>query len=319
MEASAPAVSITGLRKVFGERTPAPVLALDGVDLTVARGEVFGLLGRNGAGKTTTMKILINMISRYEGECRILGGQPGSEESRRRTGFLPEATEFHSWLTAEETLTLHGELHGVPKPTLRERVPELLAQVGLEEKSWRRRVGPFSKGMLQRLGLAVTLVGDPDLLLLDEPAANLDPIGRRDVRDLLLALERAGKTVFLNSHILSDVELTCHRVAILERGRVIASGDVMDLARMRPYAHIRATSIPEALLADLRQLSDDVAVIDDTIVVRVRTEEDMDPIPAMVERHGAKLRYLALARESLEDVFLRTVGAGEEREEAARA
>jgi len=309
MQQGAPAIEIRQLRKVFHPKGSPPVTALDGVSLTVGRGEIFGFLGRNGAGKTTAVKVLTNMIADYEGECRIQGLPTGSLDVRRVVGLLPEVTDFHAWLTAEEILWFHGRLHGLSKAVLSERVPALLGRLGIERDAWTRRVGPFSQGMLQRLGIAVALVGDPEIVFLDEPTANLDPLGRRDVRNLLLELEREGRTVFLNSHLLSDVEMTCHRVAILEQGRIVASGDVSELAQLRPYAHIRATGVPGALLDELRTLSDDVAVLDGTIVVRIRTEDDLDPIPSMVERHGARLRYLAVARESLEDVFMRMVGS----------
>lgn len=302
-----PAIEIRGLRKVFRARSQDPVVALDGVDLTVEPGEVFGFLGRNGAGKTTTVKILTGLIPRYEGECRINGTDVREINARRRVGLLPEAPDFHGWLNAIEVLLLHATLHGLARRRARARAAELLTLVGIEESAWRRKVGTFSKGMTQRLALATALVAEPDVVFLDEPTANLDPVGRRDVQELLLGLERQGKTVFLNSHVLSDVELACSRIAILERGRIVASGDVADLARVQPYVHIRTTAITDAMLAELRERSSDVAVLDGVIVMRIRTESDMDPIPGIVEKHGARLRHLELARETLEDVFFRTV------------
>jgi ABC-2 type transport system ATP-binding protein len=311
MTASTPAIQVAGLRKVFLPGRSTEVVALDGVDLAVQRGEIFGFLGRNGAGKTTTVKILIDMIRRYEGTCEIFGRSTREAAARERVGFLPESSDLHGWLTAEEVVSFHGELQGLPSRGLRQRAREALTRAGLEEKAWLRPVGGYSKGMHQRVGLAIALVGDPDLLFLDEPTANLDPIGRKDVKDLLLELEQQGKTVFLNSHLLSDVELTCHRVAILERGRIIRQGDVLDLTHLQPYARIRTTAIPEGLLAELREMSSDVAVLDGVIVVRIRTEDDLDPLPSLIERHGARLRELTVARESLEEVFLQTLGAAE--------
>lgn len=309
MAASTPALEISGLTKVFDTKTLEPVPVLDGIDLTLERGEIFGFLGRNGAGKTTTVKILTGAIRDYEGECRVLGHAPASMEARQGVGLLPEVLDFQGWLTAVEIMELHGRLHGVPRERLSDSVPQLLTRCGLGQDAWNRRVGPFSKGMLQRLGIAVSLVGEPELVFLDEPTANLDPVGRRQVRDLLLDLEREGKTVFLNSHLLSDVERTCSRVAILEKGRIVQQGDILGMAHVQPYVHLRTTTVPPGLLEDLRAMSDDVAVLDGTIVVRVRTADDMDPIPSLVERHGARLRYLNLAQESLEDVFMRIVGA----------
>lgn len=316
MAEAAAAIRVAGLRKVFRPGRAGEVVALDGVDLTVRRGEIFGFLGRNGAGKTTMVKVLIDMIHRYEGHAEICGVPARDPGARRGVGFLPESTDLHGWLTVEEIVGYHASLQGLPKRGLRERVRATLTQVGLEESAWKRQVGGCSKGMQQRVGLATALVGDPEVLLLDEPTANLDPIGRRDVRGLLLDLERAGKTVFLNSHLLSDVELTCHRVAILEQGRVVTQGDVLDLAHMQPYARIRATSYPDGLLAELRERSGDVALLDGVLVMRIRTEDDLDPVPGILERHGARLRELTIARESLEDLFLRVLEPATEGGEA---
>ncbi|MBD3174456.1 MAG: ATP-binding cassette domain-containing protein, partial [Armatimonadia bacterium] len=179
MADSAPALEIRGLTKVFEPGAVEPVKVLDEIDLVVDRGEIFGFLGRNGAGKTTTVKILTGMIREYGGDCTVLGHPPTTTEARKGVGFLPEALDFQGWLTAREIMHFHGRLHGIPQQQLVDSVPRLLDRCGLQREAWDRGVAPFSQGMRQRLGIAVALVGDPELVFLDEPTANLDPVGRR--------------------------------------------------------------------------------------------------------------------------------------------
>src|SRR3954466_2699033 len=211
-----PAVWCSGVRKRYGRRT-----ALDGVDLEVGRGEVLGLLGPNGAGKTSLIKILLGLVRADAGEVMLLGRPGNHPGARRSVGYLPELFRFHPWLTSEEVLTLHARLAKVDWPAQRRRA--WLAQVGLLERAG-DRVGGFSKGMQQRLGLAVALLGDPELVILDEPTSALDPLGRADVRDLVLAVRERGATVILNSHLIGEVERVCDRVLIINHGRVVTSG-----------------------------------------------------------------------------------------------
>ena len=208
------AIEAQGLSKRYGVK-----LAVDGLDLTVQRGEVFGFLGPNGAGKTTTLKMLLGLASPTSGQAWLLGQPVGDPASRRRVGFLPEHFRFHEWMTAVEFLDLHGRLHRVPRVVRRERIPELLELVGMTRASG-QRLATFSKGMLQRIGLAQALINAPEVVFLDEPTSGLDPLGRRMVRGVIARLREQGTTVFLNSHLLSEVEVTCSRVAFITGGRV---------------------------------------------------------------------------------------------------
>ena len=206
------------LSKNYGE-----TVAVAGLTLTVGQGEVFGFLGPNGAGKTTTVKMLLGLVAPSAGEARLLGRRPGDPAIMGRVGFLPEHFRFPAWLTAADFLDVHARLYGLSAAERRVRIPKLLARVGLGDRP-RSKLGDFSKGMLQRVGLAQALLNDPALVFLDEPTSGLDPLGRREVRDLIHELRAAGVTVFLNSHFLSEVEVTCDRVAIVKRGRIVRLG-----------------------------------------------------------------------------------------------
>lgn len=224
------AIKIEGLTKIFKPVWPWQKAAtvLSDVSFTVKQGEIFGFLGHNGAGKTTTMKILLGLLRGTSGSAEVLGAPAGEVEVHARIGYLPESPYFYDYLTAEEFLKFYGRLAKLSLTTIRERVPELLQRVGLEEAR-HRQLRKFSKGMLQRIGLAQAMIHDPELVILDEPMSGLDPMGRKEVRDLILSLRDQGKTVFFSTHILSDVEMICDRVGILAKGRVFALGRIEDL------------------------------------------------------------------------------------------
>src|SRR5215212_3354940 len=205
------------------------VRALDGLTLSVERGEIFGFLGANGAGKTTTLKLLMRLIYPTAGRARILGRDISDVSMHARIGYLPENPYFYDYLTARELLNYCGELFGYRRTERERRTDELLARVRLDEKSWDKQLRKYSKGMLQRVGLAQALVNDPEIVFLDEPMSGLDPIGRREVRDLISSLRAKGTTVFMCSHILSDIEVLCDRVAILNRGRLSETGRLEEL------------------------------------------------------------------------------------------
>ena len=225
------AIEVRGLRKTyrpaFGGRA---IEALSGIDLSIQRGELFGLLGPNGAGKTTTVKILLGLTHATAGDASLLGLPASDPESRRRVGYLPEGHRFPGYLTARQTLSVFGRMSGVDHATLKTRIPGLLERVKLAD--WADvKVKKFSKGMTQRLGLASALVHEPEVLLLDEPTDGVDPVGRREIRDLLQAEAARGRAILLNSHLLSEIELTCDRVAVLRKGKVAAIGTVQELTK----------------------------------------------------------------------------------------
>src|SRR4029078_7478424 len=228
-------VEITNLTKDYevGFWRKRKVRALDGLSLSIDHGEVFGFLGANGAGKTTTLKLLMRLIFPTTGSARILGHDIGDVSMHQRIGYLPENPYFYDYLTAREFLEYCAELFGFSAAERRKRAADLLARVKLDEKRWDTQLRKFSKGMLQRVGLAQSLVNDPEIVFLDEPMSGLDPVGRRGVRDLIASLRDDGKTVFMCSHILSDIEVLCDRVAILKRGRLAQVGHLDEL-RQRP-------------------------------------------------------------------------------------
>ena len=221
-----PALELTGVRKTYGR-----TVALHDLSLRVEPGEVFGFLGPNGAGKTTTVKILLGLVRPTSGQARIFGLPCSDPAARRLVGYLPETFRFQDWLTGRELLELHADLAELSAEARAWRVPEVLRRVGLSDYS-HDRLRTYSKGMLQRIGLAQAIIHNPRVLLLDEPTSALDPIGRRDVRDLIRELSARGMSVFLNSHLLSEVEMVCDRVAIIDRGRVVHTGRLDDLVRV---------------------------------------------------------------------------------------
>ena len=223
------------------------VTALDGLDLEVRRGEVFGLIGPNGSGKTTSMKLLLGLIFPTSGSAEVLGRSPGDVTTNQRIGFLPEESYFYPFLNADETLDFYGRLFRIPRRARKQRVDELITLVGLQGAR-RRAIRGYSKGMSRRIGLAQALINDPDLLILDEPTSGMDPIGTREIKDLILELKKRGKTVLLSSHLLADVEDVCDRIAILKTGRLEIVGAVADLLTVTDVTQVRfKTTSPETL------------------------------------------------------------------------
>src|SRR5690349_14649412 len=226
-------IEITNLTKDYevGFWRKRKVRALDGLSLSIDGGQIFGFLGANGAGKTTTLKLLMRLIFPTGGSAQILGHDIRDVSMHQRIGYLPENPYFYDYLTAREFLDYCAQIFGYPAETRRKRAADLLARVKLDEKRWDTQLRKFSKGMLQRVGLAQSLVNDPEIVFLDEPMSGLDPVGRREVRDLIAELRDEGKTVFMCSHILSDIEVLCDRVAILNRGKLAHLGHLDELRR----------------------------------------------------------------------------------------
>jgi ABC-2 type transport system ATP-binding protein len=247
------AVRTENLTKVYKDFWGRPkVTALDSLDLTIHRGEVFGLLGPNGSGKSTTIKLLLDLIFPTRGRARIFGRSPSDPDIKERIGFLPEESYLYRFLNGEETLHFYGRLFKIPRKELNRRVPELLDVVGLDAKARKRKLREYSKGMARRIGLAQALINNPDLILLDEPTTGLDPIGTREMKDLIVSLKKQGKTVLLCSHLLADVQDVCDRIIILFGGRTQTLGKVQDLLQVRDITQIQTQGLNEAQLEELR-------------------------------------------------------------------
>ena len=280
--------------------------ALDGLDLDVERGEIFGFLGANGAGKTTTIKLLVGLIDATAGEARVLGAPAGSVESRRHLGFLPESPYFYEYLTARESLDFYGSLSGMSREDRRRRGGEVLELVGLSRAA-DERIGAFSKGMRERLGLAQALVHEPELLILDEPMSGLDPVGRRDVREIILAQRERGRTVFFSSHILSDVEAVCDRVAIISSGRLVEAGPLHKLISRRTISiDVTLEGVSQEQLGEISGLARRVIAEGASLTVTVAEYDAAERIIERARSAGGRLMALVPRRESLEEYFLRT-------------
>jgi ABC-2 type transport system ATP-binding protein len=294
-----PAIEVTDLRKRYGT-----VEALAGLSMTVGRGEVFGFLGPTGAGKTTTVKLLLGLARPTSGSGKVLGAPLGDLGTRRRVGYLPELFRYQPWLKAREVLTLHGELMGLPRPRRRAAAQEALDLVGLADRAG-DLVGKFSKGMQQRLGLGAALLGEPALVVLDEPTSALDPVGRVDVRGIVRAAADRGAAVFLNSHLLSEVEQVCDRVAIIDHGRVVASGE-LDAVLGQEETQVRVTGISASDLPAIERFGPP-ALAGDLLTIRPMADADVPDLVAQLVSMGARIREVRSGRSSLEQRFLELV------------
>lgn len=279
--------------------------ALDGLSLTVESGQIFGFLGANGAGKTTTLKLLMRLIYPTAGTARILNREIGDVAMHARIGYLPENPYFYDYLTAREFVNYCGELFGLDRVTRERRTGELLTRVNLETKGWDRQLRKFSKGMLQRVGLAQALVNDPEIVFLDEPMSGLDPVGRREVRDLIASLRTQGKTVFMCSHILSDIEVLCDNVAILKRGRLAHAGSLSELrAGESNTIEIIATGADAAVLKQQLGAGARLATTASGLRIEVANEHEVDAVIVALREAQGKLVSVQQVRQSLEELFL---------------
>ena len=279
-----------GLTKVYRDFWHrAKVHALVGLDLDLMPGEVFGLLGPNGSGKSTTIKLLLGLIFPTAGEAKVFGMEPGTPAANEWIGYLPEESYLHRFLTGEETVDFYGRLFGLRRRERRRRTAALLDLVGLDRRASMRQLKEYSKGMSRRIGLAQALVNDPKLLLLDEPTTGLDPIGTREIKDLILRLKGEGKTILLSSHLLADVQDVCDRIGILARGELKECGRVRDLLLVHDVFQLRARGV---------------------------TSEGAEALKAAVRAAGAELLAAEHPTTTLEDLFLRVVRARPRPEEA---
>jgi len=297
-----PAIQSIALRKEFGS-----TVAVRGLDLQVAHGEVFGFLGPNGAGKTTSIKMFLNLVQPTSGKVRLFGKDSFNPETRAKVGFLPEHFRFHDWLTAHEFLQFHGRLYAIPSTTLEPRIAELMDQVGLSDFR-DKQLRTFSKGMLQRIGLAQALLNKPDLVILDEPTSGLDPVGRRTVRDIIKSLRAQGTTVFLNSHLLSEVEITCDRVAFIKFGEVLRVSSLSDLVSGETTLTVRLHDLEAERIPALEQWARDIRLDGETLHMVVTDESVLPAIHRYLVEANAQVYAFVPEKISLEDLFIQVVG-----------
>ena len=299
---SAPAIETEGLRKVFGN-----LIAVKNLTLQIQQGEVFGFLGPNGAGKTTSIKMLVGLISPTAGRANLLGAPLGNRNILARVGFLPEHFRFQEWLSASEFLELHGRLFGMDRRNLDGHIDTLLDRVGLIEFR-NRRLSTFSKGMLQRIGLAQALLNHPALIFLDEPTSGLDPVGRILVRDIIRELRDEGTCIFLNSHLLSEIEVTCNRVAFISHGEVVRMLDLGSLASGQVMVGIKTSGLTPEITDRLSTWAEDISLQDGHLSLKAKDEESLPEINRYLVSQGVKVYEIVPKNPSLEEVFIETVG-----------
>jgi ABC-2 type transport system ATP-binding protein len=311
-----PAIRIEDLTKDYaiGFWRRRPYRALDRLTLEIAQGEVFGFLGPNGAGKTTTLKLLMQLIYPTSGRAEILGRPVGDMASRQRIGYLPENPSFYDYLTAEELLGYFGQLFGYGAAERRKRVSTLLDQVGIGAER-RLQLRKFSKGMIQRVGIAQALLNDPEVIFLDEPMSGLDPLGRRDVRSLILELRDQGRTVFFSSHILADAEALCRRVAVVAGGRLAASGTLTDILafQIRGWELVVSNVSPDVLVRVTPAVRRATEISPGRYALELSLDQGPERVLGDLIAAGAALVSLNPLRDTLEDFFMQRVaemGAG---------
>ena len=301
MPADQPVIVTDGLRKTYGA-----VEALKGVSLSVHRGEIFGLLGQNGAGKSTLLKILLGIVRKTDGEATLLGEPAGRSDIRKRVGYLPEDHQFPQYHTAASLLHFYGQLYGMPRSERKRKIPDVLETVGIR-KRMDYKLRTYSKGMKQRLGIAQAIFHDPDVIFLDEPTDGVDPVGRRELRELFEKLRDEGKTVFVNSHLLGEVELMCDRVAILQRGDMVRLGTVAELTKQEGRFVVGLADGQELPVDELARLGLRSAKFENRWEVYISSDSDIDRVVQLLHEKGLKLRHLVAKKQSLEDVFVEMV------------
>lgn len=293
------------LTKLYGTK-----VGCDKICLSVGEGQIFGFLGPNGAGKSTFVKMLLGLIKPTSGSGALFEVPIGDVFTRRRIGFLPENFRYQDWLTGRELLHYHAALAHVPKDTRPRRIEDVLRQVKLEQAA-DSKVSTYSKGMQQRVGIAAALIADPDLLFLDEPTSALDPIGRMEVREIISGLKERGKAVFLNSHLLSEVEMVCDEVAIIKSGRIVESGSLTELLTGKVEVEVAASGLNGSLSEKIDRIGKIIAGNGAQFVVELKSEEDIPALATLIVESGGKLYNLHRRRRTLEDIFVDTIKGGD--------
>ncbi len=302
IDPTVPAVETRELRKEYGAK-----VAVESLTITVRQGEVFGFLGPNGAGKSTTMKMLMSLVYPTGGAMTLLGCPIGDVAVKRKVGFLPEQFRFHEWMQAWEFLDFHGQLYGMAARERKRRIPEVLELVGLHGEG-RNRLKTFSKGMLQRIGLAQAVMNSPALVFLDEPTSALDPVGRREVREIIARFRSEGMTVFLNSHILAEVEQVCDRCAIINHGRVARMGTMPELLAEELTVDLTLDAVGPRVATALDGIALTLGGEGRTVTVHLDDEEAIPPLVDRLVAAGAKVYAVTPHRRTLEDVFMEAIG-----------
>ena len=295
------------LRKTYGR-----IEALKGVSLKVEKGQIYGLLGQNGAGKTTLIKILLGIVKKTAGEASLLDQQAGTAAVRKRVGYLPEDHQFPGYHTGQSLMEFYGTLYGVPAGVQRTMIPKALEMVGIAGRA-KSKIKTYSKGMKQRLGIAQALLHAPDLIILDEPTDGVDPLGRREIRELMGRLKEQGHTIFLNSHLLGEVELICDRVAILQQGKLVREGTIKELTEQKGLVEMALAPGQAFPLDIVTRLGFAVKPGEkaEQFVVALTEGQTIDPVVKMLAEKGLNLRHLVEQKQSLEAAFLATVEGAE--------
>lgn len=300
-----PVIETRNLVKRYGK-----IEALKGVSLKVERGEIYGLLGQNGAGKTTLIKLLLGITNKTDGEASLLGEPAGTASIRQRVGYLPEDHRFPDYHTGYSLLDFYGSLLSLPGGERRRRIPEVLERVGLKGRM-HYKIRTYSKGMKQRLGIAQAIFHDPDVIFLDEPTDGVDPLGRREIRGLIQHLKEKGVTIFVNSHLLGEVELMCDHVAILQTGEVVQAGDIATLTRMQGWFVIGLAPGQAFPREELAERGYRATANGEHWEVPLTDGQSIDPVVDFLRSRGLSIRHLVEKRQTLEDLFLQTVEAAE--------
>lgn len=306
-----PVIETQGLRKDYGG-----IEALKGVSLSVEPGQIYGLLGQNGAGKSTLVKILLGVVRKTDGDAYLLGEPVGATDIRKKVGFLPEDHAFPGYHTARTVLDFYGRLYGMSRDDRRQRINEALDVVGLK-KRMDTKIKSYSKGMKQRLGIAQSFFHDPEVIFLDEPTDGVDPVGRKDIRDLLMQLKGEGRTIFVNSHLLGEVEMISDRVAIMHLGEVVRQGTVADLTRQADKFAVRLADGDEFPIDELQRMGYPTVLVDGTAEVELTGGKTIDPVLDLFGQKRLRLRHLVELKQTLEDVFVKLIDSTEPRAKRA--
>ncbi len=304
------AIEIEGLSKSYGHGDEA-TMAVDALDLEVKAGEIFGFLGPNGAGKTTTVQMLVGLVFPDGGKACLLGKPLGDLEARASIGYLPETFDFHGFLRAREFLEFHAGLYGVDPGEREQRIGEVLELMDLQANA-DSRLRTFSRGMLQRIGIAQALINRPRLLFLDEPTSALDPMGRRQMRDIILSLRDRGTTIFLNSHLLSEVEMTCDRVGIINHGRLVRVASLPELTSPRPCVEVDAVDMGPEIMSSIEAMALRVEQREGRLLVWLEDESQVNRLAEIIVSGGASLRSFTPRQRSLEEAFIQAIEEDEQ-------